>query len=321
MTLVEHLYDFRRRIAIAVIGVLAGAALAFLWYHYTVRPVPTLGQLMIRPYCSIPADQRAHLFSQTAGAGAHNHCQLLQTEPFEAFLIRLKVAVATGVVLSSPVWFRQIWGFVTPALQGRERRYGNAFVAAASGLFALGAVLAYWVLPHALRILSGFGGSEFTTALTGHKYFGFMIRLLIIFGISFEVPLLVVVLNLVGVVRYEKLKHWRRGIIFGLFVFAAVVTPGGDPTTMIALAGVLTILVEIAIQFARVRDRARARRRAEAGWDTWDADPDAASELDYSPEAVDYAPAPAGRHHREPFDEDAAGGTGRADGDRYRDVT
>jgi sec-independent protein translocase protein TatC len=320
MTLVEHLYDLRRRLAIAVLGVLVAMVVTFIWYDHTIAPVPTLEQLIIRPYCHIPADQRAQLFSRAARAGGQS-CRLLLTEPFEGFVIRLKVAGAAAAVLSSPVWFNQLWGFITPALREKERRYGNFFVAAASGLFVLGALLAYWVLPHALRVLTGFGGQIFGTALTGHKYFGFMIVLLIVFGVSFEVPLLVVMLNLVGVLKYEKLRRSRRVIIFLLFVFAAVATPGGDPVSMIVLACVLTVLVEIAIQFARVHDKTRAQRRAEAGWDTWNADPDAASELGYSPEATDHTPVPVGRHHRQPLDDDSADGSLQAEQDRYRDVT
>jgi sec-independent protein translocase protein TatC len=320
MTLVEHLYDLRHRIGIAVLGLLAGMIFAFLWYNYTIAPVPTLGHIMIQPYCQIPADQRVNLFNQTAGANG-SHCELLLTEPFEGLIIRFKVSAAAGAVLSSPIWFNQFWGFITPALRGKERRYGNVFVAAASGLFLLGALLAYWIFPRALRVLTGFGGQIFGTALTGHKYFGFMIRLLLAFGVSFEVPLLIVMLNLVGVLKYEKLKRWRRGIIFIVFVFAAIATPGGEVVSMLTLAGVLIILVEFAIQIARVHDRGLARRRAAEGWDTWDADPEAAGQLDYSAEPMDHTPAPAGRHHREPLDDEIAGGPTYPGGDRYRDVT
>jgi sec-independent protein translocase protein TatC len=259
MTLIEHLYELRRRLGFAALAVLLGAILGFVWFNIRVGPIPSLGDLMNRPYCALPAHSRISF--------ADHGCALLQTQPFEGFVIRLQVGVAAGVVLTSPVWLYQIWAFITPGLYRKERKFALTFVTAAVVLFTGGAVLAYLVVPEALKVLSGVGGNQFVTALAASSYVHFMLNLLVIFGVSFELPLLVVMLNRVGVVKYEKLRRWRRYMIFGLFVFAAFATPGQDPISMCALAGGLTVLLEIAVQISRVHDRRKERERVDEGWD------------------------------------------------------
>ena len=152
-------------------------------------------------------------------------------------------------------------------------------------LFAFGATLAYLLVPSALKLLVSFGGNEFVTALTGDKYISFILSLLLIFGVSFELPLLIVMLNRIGVLPYANLKKWRRGIIFGLFIFAAFATPGTDVFSMLALAGALTVLFEIAVQISRVHDKRKAKLRTDEGWDQL-AD-DEAAPFDYTPSTAD----------------------------------
>src|SRR3954462_3974500 len=277
MTLIAHLRELRNRVALAVLFLAIATAFCFWWYDHG------LGAFIRAPYCAVPSDQRAL-------GGTGSDCALLITDVFGGALIRLKIAFLAGMVTSAPFWLFQIWRFITPGLKQNERRYGLTFVAASTSLFALGAVLAYYSLKAGLTLLIGLAGNNVAVALTAQDYIGFVVSVLLAFGVSFEVPLLAVALNLVGVLSYAVLKRSRRWIFFLTIVFAAFITPTQDPFTMLLMALPMCLLFEAAIQIARVVDKRRARRAdIESFHDLAD---DEASPLDATPSSID---EPVGR--------------------------
>jgi Tat protein translocase TatC len=270
MSLVAHLTELRNRIAKALLFIAIGTVVGFIWYD---RGLLTF---LTEPYCAVPDHLRLD------GDG---NCRLVVLDVFGGVLLRLKISFLTGVGLSAPFWLYQLWAFITPGLKRHEKRYTIGFVVASTVLFAGGTVLAWFTLQKGLQLLLRLAGSEVAFQLTAPLYLSFVISLLVAFGLSLELPLVAVALNLVGVLSYAALKHSRRWIFFLTIVFAAFVTPTQDPFTMLAMAGPMILLFEGAIQIARVVDKRRARRAAIEGFH--DVDDDEASPLDARPSALD----------------------------------
>lgn len=248
MTLVEHLTELRRRLLIALIAIGIATLIIGIWGYHAVF------DLLRRPYCNVPESKR------TGGAG----CDLIFTHPTDAFFVRLKVSAIAGGVLSSPIWLYQLWAFITPGLHRNERRWGIAFVFSSIVLFAAGTILSYLVLEPALNVLLGFAGEGVTPLLEVSQYISFVMSMLVIFGVSFEFPLVLILLNLAGIVTSTRLKSWRRVAIFIVFVFAGFATPTQDPFTMLALAIPLCLFYEVAVLVATWTDKRRARKDAES---------------------------------------------------------
>src|SRR2546423_6679231 len=139
MSLREHLYDLRHRLSLALLFIVVGAIFGYIWWDWHIGGGPSLGDLMLRPYCSLPNDAR--------GVTPGQPCRLLQTTPFEAFLVRMKMGLGVGAVLTSPGWLYQLWAFIAPGLYAKERKFARRFVMFASALFVIGALLAYFVVP------------------------------------------------------------------------------------------------------------------------------------------------------------------------------
>jgi sec-independent protein translocase protein TatC len=262
MSLMEHLYELRRRLFFAFLAILVGTIIGFIWYTVSVPAIGlrSLGDILIEPYCKVPPVHRAVLGTDPTS------CQFLATTPFSQLTVRLQAGVMAGLALSAPVWLYQLWAFVTPALYSKERKFAIIFVSCAALLFASGTVIAYLVIGKALEVLLGFGGSTSVAALSPDGYFSFLLGVLLIFGVSMELPLLLIMLNFVGVLKGERLAKVRRYAWFGLVVFAAFVVPGNDPISMSVLAVVLIVLYEVAVMVAKIHDKRKVALAAEAGF-------------------------------------------------------
>lgn len=267
MTLLEHIIELRNRMVKAAIIIVLGAIVGWILY-------PHLLDILKEPYCSLPKDKRY------SGTGA-NECDLVFTGPLDGFMIRIKIGAIAGIIMTGPLWLYQIWAFITPGLKKNERKYTLTFIAASTVLFAMGMTLAYFTLHKGLHLLVSAAGEGTVALLAVDKYLSFVNMMLMIFGASFEVPLLVVMLNMVGILSYERLMKWQRAAIFCIFVFAAVVTPSGDPFTMCALAVPMVILFEGAVVIARFHDKRKAARVAADNFH--DIPDDEASPLDRTP--------------------------------------
>lgn len=185
-------------------------------------------------------------------------------------MLQLKISAIAGVVLSSPLWLGEIWGFIVPGLHAHEKKWSRIFMAIAGPLFFAGVAVGYYVLPKGIQVLLSFTQADVTSLVDFGEYFSFVTRMLIVFGVAFEIPLFVIMLNLAGVVQGRTLARYRPMIIIGTFVFAAVATPSTDPFSMLMLGIPMLVLFLIAEVIARLVDRARARK--PRGTDQWSDD-------------------------------------------------
>ena len=248
MPLMEHIRELRNRLIKAMLGLAAGVIAGWLVFNPAFH-------FLIGPFCRIPI--QGHI--GCAGPAGH---QLIVTGVFDPFFLHLKIAFVVGLVVSSPFWLYQLWAFIAPGLYRREKRWTFAFVGTAVPLFALGGFFAYLAMSRGLRFLLSLTPHGVRPLITIDTYFGYVMAMLLIFGIAFELPLIIVILNLAGVLSHGFVRKWRRVMIFLVFVFAGAATPSPDPFSMLLLAIPCVVLVELAEVFVWLNDRRRARREA-----------------------------------------------------------
>lgn len=234
LTLVEHLEDLRRVIIISLVAWGVASAVAFAFNHALI-------QVLEHPLNLALAHRRVAPFGRT----------VIVTSPIEGLSIPFKVAAAAGVALSLPIIVWQAWTFIAPGLRRHERRLAGPFVAASLVCFAAGAAFAYFIMPVGLSFLATFLGSSAVYLPDLGSYLTFFAVVIVIFGVTFEMPVVLSLLGALGIVSSRRLRRWRRPAYFIIVAVALVVTPGADPFTPTFLSAALLLLYEVSILVVR----------------------------------------------------------------------
>jgi sec-independent protein translocase protein TatC len=250
MSLGDHFRELRARVMRSAFYLVAATVIALFFYDQ-------LFQLILDPYNSA----RKLL-------GQDTQTQAVITGVGTPLLLQLKMCGVAGLVVTSPLWLYEIWGFIVPGLHRHERTWTRVFALTAGPLFIAGVALGYYVLPKGIAALIGFTPHGLTQLTEFGEFFTFITRMLLVFGVAFEIPLFVVLLNLAGILSGRTLGRYRPWVIVGVFVFAAVATPSTDPYSMLMLAIPMLVLVLISEGIARLLDR----RRGQRGTNQWDDD-------------------------------------------------
>lgn len=249
MTLIEHLTELRQRIIVCSAALFVGALVVWIFYTWIMR------ELVLDPYCAI---------NRNSSDAFERDCALLLTDPTEGLSVRMTVSGYGGLALAIPVIMWQLWRFIAPGLYAHERKYGAIFVIFSSVLFAFGAGLAYWSVPRALEFLVEIGGDDFVTVYSPRPYVSFLTKMVIGFGVGFQFPIVLIFLQMVDLVQTETLRSGRRFALVGIVVLVAVLTPSGDPFTLLAMSIPMYLFYEVAILFGRWRSRKQRTAKSTA---------------------------------------------------------
>ncbi len=239
MALADHLRELRARVLRSVVALVVAVVVALFFYE-------RLLDLVLAPYNDAQRALGDSVQTKAYIKGAAG-----------PLLLQLKLSGIAALVVTAPYWLYQIWAFIMPGLHPHERRWSRIFAAVAGPLFVTGVAVGYYVLPRGLEVLIGFTPAKLENLVEFGEYFSFFTRMLLVFGVAFEIPLFVILLNLAGVVSGKALGEHRSWIIIGTFVFAAAATPSTDPFSMLMLALPMTALFVISEVIARLIDRRR----------------------------------------------------------------
>jgi sec-independent protein translocase protein TatC len=244
MPLVGHLRELRNRLLKAALALVLAMALGFVFFN-------PIWHVVSHPFCSAVINGKTGC--RTTGD------QLVVSGVFDPFMLRIKIAFFVGLIVSSPVWLYQVWAFIAPGLYRKEKRWAYLFVGIAAPLFGAGAVLAYVVMSRGLRYLLGLTPSGVLNLPSIDTYLSYFQGMILGFGLAFELPLALVILNVAHVLTHARFRRWRRLMLFAAFLFAGIANPSPDPISMLLLAVPCVVLVEVAEVVIYFNDRRRAK--------------------------------------------------------------
>jgi sec-independent protein translocase protein TatC len=245
MPLMDHIRELRNRLVKICLALIIGTGIGLIPAVFN-----RVWNFVQHPFCS--ATINGHTGCHVLGD------QLILQGVLDPFMLRVEIAFFFGLIVTSPIWLYQLWAFVAPGLYRREKKWTYLFVGTAVPLFVAGGALAYFAMSRGLRYLLGLAPGHVLVLPSVSTYLGYFTYMLIGFGLAFELPLLLLMLNMVGILRHTFFKRWRRLMIFAVFVFAGIASPSPDPLTMLLLAGPCLVLVEIAEFIIWMNDRRRA---------------------------------------------------------------
>lgn len=239
MPLSAHLREARTRAVRAAVALLIGTVIGYLTSDFVMD--------VLRAPITELAESRSASLNYDSVTGA--------------FDLQLRIAVYSGIVLSSPVWLGEIFGFLTPGLTAKEKKVTFGFLGAAVPLFVAGCLTGLYVFPRMVEVLTSFAASEDSTILQASYYFDFVFKIVIATGVAFVLPVFLVVLNFIGLLSARSIaKAWRVSIV-AIVVFAALVTPAADVLSMFFVAAPMALLFLAALVIACIHDRARGYGR------------------------------------------------------------
>jgi sec-independent protein translocase protein TatC len=248
MTLREHIVELRNRLLISVLAIVVCTVAAWFIYNPAFRFLISPFEESVRQLGPKVGDTTPILTLPGVG---------------DALTLRIKISALIGLVVAGPIWLFQLWAFIAPGLHRSEKKWAMLFAGIATPLFAGGMAVAYWTLPKGIAILISFTPHSVQNLIEIPHYLDFVIRTMLVFGIAFLIPLVVVLLNMLGLVPASALAKFRPYIILVIFVFAAVATPSGDPFTMCLLSIPMCLLFFVAEVLCRINDKRRSRNAEE----------------------------------------------------------